>query len=579
MTNPPNVIYLPYSLTLRAALMLSELSGDSPSGATLKYIPGSSIRGAVAARLLKSGTAEQDDVFQTLILSDQVRYLNCYVGIDKKRSWPVPLSWRVSKEEQQIAWDSIYFCGTDPIPKHGSNSATDWPENAGGAIGYLCCAPTTSSEYHVVCKPQVDGRVHQQRDRVKGRPGTSAQATGEVRHGKIFAREYLEPGQTFYGVVQLMPAAHAYLEHVRSLLTGSLYLGRSLRAGYGGDLEVVCDETTGHEYDYAKGIVRNDLAPGQRFRVLLTSPFVGRDPITGQLDPCAIEQELVQLFDHRVTVLARRWAFTVIGSFNRKWRLEVPQAPALFPGTILVLIASGHIAQRDLRHIEHEGIGERKTEGCGRLVFLEYDERNKKNEPSIRIKPVDPQGLVTEIVQVNTSTVAHSAALQFAEQRVVLQAALQGLEQTMWRLWEKTDSKTIPNPTILGKLRVPLRAATDEPSAANALVVLRDLCTDDRDNSGTATHNRIERLKRCQLSEGTLQDWLNQMTAAHFCGAGSWQLLSKQIPQSNLSVLPCNVHITTAEAATRLLEDNIRFLKVRLIDSVLAALQKKAKQG
>ncbi len=63
-------------------------------GATesLDYIPGSALRGALAAFLLRAGTVNTDPSFQTLFVSDLVRYGNLYPTVEDAvtPTWPLP---------------------------------------------------------------------------------------------------------------------------------------------------------------------------------------------------------------------------------------------------------------------------------------------------------------------------------------------------------------------------------------------------------------------------------------------------------------------------------------------------------
>ena len=91
--------YLFYRLTLQSPLIVTSRQGDPNSAATQLFIPGSSIRGVVAGRLLNAGTGPESEEFRRLVLSGEVRYLNAYLEIEGERSLPVPLSWRVRKDD------------------------------------------------------------------------------------------------------------------------------------------------------------------------------------------------------------------------------------------------------------------------------------------------------------------------------------------------------------------------------------------------------------------------------------------------------------------------------------------------
>src|SRR5207248_423079 len=96
--NVPNApTYLHYTLTLRSPVIVSTLSGDPNSAATQPFIPGSAIRGAVAARLIAQGKNGDSAEFRDLVLSGAVRYLHAYPRIAGARGLPTPSSWRRQK--------------------------------------------------------------------------------------------------------------------------------------------------------------------------------------------------------------------------------------------------------------------------------------------------------------------------------------------------------------------------------------------------------------------------------------------------------------------------------------------------
>src|ERR1700722_18309618 len=93
--------YLPYTLELRSPLLATTSGSDPNSAASLSWVPGSSLRGAVARRL--GGDRHPD--FAEMVLDGSVRYLNAYpvsrTGEAEPgpaiRTLPVPLSLREAK--------------------------------------------------------------------------------------------------------------------------------------------------------------------------------------------------------------------------------------------------------------------------------------------------------------------------------------------------------------------------------------------------------------------------------------------------------------------------------------------------
>src|SRR5690606_13804097 len=88
--------------------------------------------------------------------------------------------------------------------------------------------------------PACNTRIHLQRDRKVGRAWKDPRT--EERHGVVFTFEYLEPGQDFVGVIQVVgdspEACDELAGYVRKALEGEGLVGRSRRGGYGGKAAV-----------------------------------------------------------------------------------------------------------------------------------------------------------------------------------------------------------------------------------------------------------------------------------------------------------------------------------------------------
>ncbi|MCS7316564.1 MAG: hypothetical protein NZ554_13920, partial [Bryobacteraceae bacterium] len=276
--------YLAYRLTLESPLIVTRRHGDPNSAGTRPYINGSAIRGVVARRLLQAGVSAESDEFRRMVLSSEVRYLNAYPEIQRVRALPMPLSWRPEKADPRRGWDLVYFPPfSDTAGREGPRAR--WPEEQLQAPGAPFVSPNPSSGIWLVAAPRVDARIHHQRDRIKGRAWKDAGGS----HGAIFTYEFLEAGQTFRGLIQFMPSAAECEYRLRDLFSGPIEIGRSRRAGYGGDARIEFLDTGPREYAGAHRLLDRSLARDERFRILLVSPCVIRDPFTGQADPAAME--------------------------------------------------------------------------------------------------------------------------------------------------------------------------------------------------------------------------------------------------------------------------------------------------
>lgn len=566
--------YLPYRLTLRSPAIVSTLAGDPNSATTQPFIPGSAIRGALAARLLAAGDKGDSEAFPRLILSGQVRYLHAYPELAGDRALPTPAAWKSKKEDTNSSVDLAAFSGAVDTECDHDDLAEAWPTDALAAISWPFIAATISSGSRTVTAPRVASRLHQQRDRVKGRPWKDR---NEQSHGVLFSYEYIEPDQVFRGVIQFRYPAKEDIVRIQELLSsGHLLVGRSRRTGYGGEAEIVFMDPAQREYENVFGIISNNIPAGKLFRAMLTSAYVGRHPMTGQFDPAALEHELNERLGDTATLERRRWAFETIGAFNQKWRLEVPQTLTVAGGALFVLKATADIPLATLQAIEHDGLGERRTEGFGRVLFLGHTGGNA----AFHLRQGDEAGRAH---QGATSTEALSLQdreqLAFLEQRIVLAAAKAELDRVA-AIDLAAGAKRRPTSSLLGRLRTLFRDVQDEATARTALDNLAAWCSDD-DNPNALKKNAREKLDRCQIRETNLRQWLRTLAEpGHGLDGDGWEALVKASGnQATLTGLASKSHLTTCEAAQDVLHAHAAQLRVYLIDSVLGTMARLNRRG
>ncbi len=566
--------YLHYKLTLRSPAVVSTLSGDPNSASTQPFIPGGVIRGALAARLLASGVSGDSAEFRRLILSGEVRYLHAYPELAGDRALPTPTAWKSEKKDPRSAVDLAAFSGAIDADRDHDDFAATWPVDSLSAVARPFMAATLSAGSRSLTAPRVDSRVHQQRDRVKGRPWKDR---NEQPHGTLFAYEYVEADQVFRGVIQFGPAAAADIGRIKGLLgSGRLLVGRSRRAGYGGEAEIEFTGQASREYENVSGSVSSDIPAGALFRAMLTSAYVGRHPVTGQVDPVALEQELLRRLGGAAKIERRRWAFETVGAFNQKWRLAVPQAQAVAAGAVFVLKAIGGIPAATLRKVEDDGLGERRAEGFGRVLFMEHSEGGGP----YRLRPVEDEASRERQGTSGSGAVSQKARgqIELLEWRIVLGAARAELDRVAAiDLAARAEGKR-PASSLLGRLRTLFRGAIEEQAAQAALANLRTWCSDD-DNPNVLKRNAREKLDRCRIAGIDLRQWLRRLAASAHGEAGWEALVQASDNQATLTGLAAKSHLTTLEAAQAVLHSHSALLRVHLIDSVLGAMARLNRRG
>jgi CRISPR-associated protein Csx10 len=515
--------YVPFVLTLDAPLVLASLDSDPNSAASLTFIPGSALRGAAARSLCARGVDRFRPVeFRRFILTGDVRYLNAYLAVGGRRGLPVPVSLRREKHSSGLFDLSA---GTEP------------PDGQLSALARSLEYVTADMDVLMGGNPAMMSRTHQQRDRSVGRP--------TITTGSIFRFEALDAGQEFHGLLAVTAEDEVAVSHdtglIQDVLGTTLLLGRSRRAGYGGAARVTWGSLRERESDGVR-VVAGDQPAGTLLRVLLTSDYLGRHPLTGQIDPAACAVELRQRLGDRIEIVQRFQEFRAVGGYNRTWGLELPQGMALRAGSVLVVRLTQAVPWADLLAVEQSGLGERRTEGFGQVVFLKPVDGNVTLQQSTPVVLQRPEGTPPPL-------------LQTLQRRLLEDAAEERIAETAARL--AATATELPSRSLLGQLRIPLRRPPRE-----ALGEFRGWI------EALRPHARRQ-LEACRLGETdrSLRVWLletsdSERDLANLLG---YDELARQY------------YFATVEAARTTL-DNLGFAnrtRLRLIEAVLAALARK----
>jgi CRISPR-associated protein Csx10 len=466
----------PFILTLRTPALLAGVDGDASGARTLPYIPGSSVRGALARALTEAGReAELDE----LVLSAAVRYLHAYPQAGGARAYPCPLSLRSVRGEPGRAYDLSAF------PSDGQS----WPgEPLKGAPGAFLAV---EGGRLTPVWPAISTRVHHQRDRQAGR------ATRD--QGALFSYGALDAGQEFAGLIAVNGAdadtCEALRARVGGALGGELLVGRSRRAEYGGGARLQWRPALEREFGGHAESLTTDLRSGDAFRLLCLSDVIVRARDTGQLDPAALSSEIIGAFGDRVVLDSgggKQAVFSevqMVGGYNRTWGLPLPQAAAARAGSVLCLRATDELPLADVLALEAAGLGERRTEGFGRVAFLRPATaaaitvgETRDARPRVQVwRPPEP---VPDLV------------LQL-EERLLADAVLLEISRVAANL--DPDSDRLPRPSLLGRLRIPFRRP-----AAEALETLRRwLPPRESAGRGALRPPAREQLERCRVTLGS----------------------------------------------------------------------------
>lgn len=330
---------------LEPVLATQAQSGEANSSTASTYIPGSMIRGALVPRLYPQGLDAGDDEARRLFFDGAVCYLNAYPAhpnaspnrpYDGKtyRMLPKPLSWFVPKDQAKEPEAKIFDFAI---------RREDWekPAKSPGRGDYVTVATHKTVQ---LGKPAVRVTVH-----------NASQDPNRKREGdsQVFRYEAIAAGEVLAGAIVTSVEHTDLLKKILPHLTGEFLMGGSYTAGYGRvRIEAARIDTIWQEY----------VADPQPFagNVILTclSDVILRGS-NGQVDTdwkARSGEKPTTSFYH----------MRLVGGFNRRWGLPLPQAWAIAAGSIFVFPAS---VRPTLEKLVESGIGDRRAEGFGRIAL------------------------------------------------------------------------------------------------------------------------------------------------------------------------------------------------------------------
>ena len=212
-----------YLITVKDPVIFAEKSGDNVLFATKKYIPGSAVRGALAAsyidaKIKKAAEAYKNEEFYELFLSGRVKFLPAYPvsSASFSAAMPIVLPLSIMKiKVKELDKPEIVDLASGKKPGAGYKKLTGFALYDKEQAILKKQDTTTKVEFHM--------SRHEDKERLAGRS----------IDGKIFNYEYIEPEQCFQGSIIIDDSAAAdKLQGLMSNIT-ELRLGRSKYAQYG----------------------------------------------------------------------------------------------------------------------------------------------------------------------------------------------------------------------------------------------------------------------------------------------------------------------------------------------------------
>lgn len=357
-------------LRLLADVLISDHGAYANTVDSLSYIPGSTLRGALASKYLHNNnldtsSAHKDAGFYRLFLSQQLRYENAYqVQYDGHKPVylrPFPYCFQVKKSYEDEFVNAF-------VPE-----AAFEPENK-IKRGYY--DHKNIYKIYFSSGPQRERNFHMSRNGADG-TRTDLRLHGTSDGGTIFHYEALQKGQDFHASIR------GDIELLQELFDGvmgqgntlQLRLGRSRQVQYGG-VELSRGEL--------REIEHSDWDKDGELLIELDSPAIILNGFGfPEVSPQIMGEYWQEITECQVTISSSIFRPERSEGFVRVWQNHRPSQLAFAAGSCFKLSippSEEEKFKQKMPYIMERGIGERCNEGYGRISIIPELNRNFKSQ-------------------------------------------------------------------------------------------------------------------------------------------------------------------------------------------------------
>ena len=292
--------------------------------------------------LVYAGGGQKPDWFaehRTELLSDAIRFLDAIPAAEKKAALPAIKGFYENKDE------SVF----ETVMKDGSFS----PGLKRAKLGGFCAIEGDTLEFW---RTATDGVTRILRGK------------GEAEK-TMFQTRYISKGQTFEGYIELDDPGMS--EVIGAALPKTLWIGADRYDGFGKCTMVSCEAVNQpawrETYGYQK---QEDLT--RELYLLAISPFT---MMNAAGDPCGLSTEgLAEMLGvGSVEVSVCSTSTSEYGAYNRAWRSREATVRMYDRGSIFKLCCDTVPNLEKLQKLENKGIGARRAEGFGQILFLKKE--------------------------------------------------------------------------------------------------------------------------------------------------------------------------------------------------------------
>lgn len=333
-----------YRLYTETPVFITDLSRSRENSyETRGYIPGSAVRGLVMSDLAHR-LPEWFETHKTQLLSEQTRFLDAVPVVGDAA--PLPSIKGFYEDKDETGFISVL---KENVPS-GYKRAK---------LGTFCALEGDTVRYW---SAETDG-------------ATRIQRHVDEKDTKIFQNRYLSAGQTFEGYI--FADDPAVMEEITQSLPDVVWLGADRYEGFG-----KCKVTPPKVVEQPAWIDTygcQALEGENELYLLALSPLTMLDDCG---EPCGLDtHRLAELLGVETVEITRcSTSLAEFGGYNRVWESRVPAVRMYDRGSIFRLKCSAPPAPDALLEIQRQGLGIRRAEGFGQVLFLSLSRFHKLSQ-------------------------------------------------------------------------------------------------------------------------------------------------------------------------------------------------------
>lgn len=495
-----------YTVEFRTPVLATDVQGEPNGAVSQAFIAGSLLRGALIAAYLEvkgqpSFDVAMDAEARALFLGDEVQFLNAYplskhypANKDGKRALPLPAAWRHNKDDEYQEGELFRA-----VYDFSRGRETDRDEGVNGDFCWWI------EKKAALFTPARRIKVHTQRDARKGRPTVIFKGDDEEEQvGTIYRYDALEAGLQMKAAIV---TTEKWVKMLEDLLHGkTFWIGRARRAGYG-KVEIVRVETSDYWRESDAGDSPIGVSERETLRLTCASDILLRDE-NGQstFDPRAAFAQALKVASEALTPDQQStWVRTkIVGGFNRKWGMALPQTSAIAAGSVFVYQTSRAISADILEALELHGIGERRNEGFGRVIvnWLQRELRRDdgREKMSFESHEFKPESMRPELDKL-------SPLEEKASRAVARRILRKRLDEKLIGEVGSTHLEHAPHKNQIARLRVILRAIQSGRKPGQAATVDLFAYLDDLQERRTS-RKQFDKARVSRGDRPLLVDWI-----------------------------------------------------------------------